>query len=316
MGPTPGARPIANDLGFPTQEDKRMSPMRRIRLSSVPAVIILLAVQVASGATAKGSLAFTNTQLLRPDGTSEPEIRGRADGTMAMVGLSWQEFVTHLWSGPFGSTPAFRGEVDSALQLPGRREVFGGGDADVDLASTGTLHATTLIFLTPPTLRSFQLGVSAITCPNPTASGFVVPDDCTSQIIDTAGADRSWITSDGPRVYISYHDAGNSSLIHVQRSDDDGSTWTKVGDPVGDQGVTWSPAMAVNVSPANTAVFPWLAAYNGTVDLVYYGTKASSKDDPSAVWNVYLAQTTDGQNFTQSRVSKTANHVGVICTNG
>ena len=83
-----------------------------------------------------------------------------------------------------------------------------------------------------------------------------------------------------------------------------------------DQGVTWSPAMAVNVSPANTAVFPWLAAYNGTVDLVYYGTKASSKDDPSAVWNVYLAQTTDGQNFTQSRVSKTANHVGVICTNG
>jgi hypothetical protein len=400
-----------------------MNAIRLISRWSVPAVAILAAVQVASGATANGSLSFTNTQLLRPDGTSEPEIRVRADGTMAMVGLSWQEFVTHLWSGPFGSTPAFRGEVDSDLQVPGPRNVLGGGDADVELASTGTLHATTLIFLTPPTLTSFQLGVSAIRCPNPTASRFEVPSDCTSQVIDTAGADRSWITSDGPRVYISYHDAGNSTLIHVQRSDDDGLTWKKVGDPVvgqgrntgnatfnndqgpivadpsthnvydvyaagqasiqkgtsanfnnilvsrstdggltwtaslvfhaplntalnnifpalavdpvtgklyaawsdahtvsfstsSDQGATWSPAVAANVSPASTAVFPWLAAYNGTVDLVYYGTRASSKDDPSAVWNVYLAQTTDGQTFTQSRVSKTANHVGVICTLG
>ena len=75
--------------------------------------------------------------------------------------------------------------------------------------------------------------------------------------------------------------------------------------------------MAINIVPANTAVFPWIAARNGTVDLVYYGTAASSKDDPSAVWNVYLAQTTDdGLHFTQSLVSNTPNHVGVICTNG
>ncbi|PYQ18639.1 MAG: hypothetical protein DMF81_24310, partial [Acidobacteria bacterium] len=39
-------------------------------------------------------------------------------------------------------------------------------------------------------------------------------------------------------------------------------------------------------------------------------------DDPSAVWNVYLAQTNDGQTFTQSRVSNSANHVGVVCTFG
>src|SRR5262249_52458717 len=114
--------------------------------------------------------------------------------------------------------------------------VFGGGDADVDLGSTGTLHASTLIFLTPPTVRSFTLGVSAITCPNGTSTTLAVPGDCTSQIIDKAGADRQWITSDGRTVYISYHDAGNSSLIHVQRSDDDGFTWKKVGDPIVGQG--------------------------------------------------------------------------------
>jgi hypothetical protein len=76
--------------------------------------------------------------------------------------------------------------------------------------------------------------------------------------------------------------------------------------------------VVVNLPPAaSTAVFPWIAAYNGTVDLVYYGTPASSKDDPNAVWNVYLAQTTnDGASFQQSTVSNTPNHVGVICTNG
>jgi len=60
-----------------------------------------------------------------------------------------------------------------------------------------------------------------------------------------------------------------------------------------------------------------VAAYNGTVDVVYYGTTAASKDDESAVWNTYMAQTTDdGANFVQSLVSNTPNHVGVICTNG
>ena len=53
------------------------------------------------------------------------------------------------------------------------------------------------------------------------------------------------------------------------------------------------------------------------MDLVYYGTTASSKDDTTAVWNVYLAQTTnDGASFQQSLVSNTSNHTGVICTRG
>ena len=77
-----------------------------------------------------------------------------------------------------------------------------------------------------------------------------------------------------------------------------------------------SPAAAVNIAPANTALFPWVAAYNGTVDVVYYGTTASSKNDPSATWFTYVAQTTDGVNFAQSRVNNKTNHVGVICTGG
>jgi hypothetical protein len=374
--------------------------------------------------TVNGVVSFSNTPLLRDDGASEPAISIHTNGTMAMTALSWLTFGTPLWSGPFGSTPTFRGVVDSALQLPGRRLVFGGGDADVDLGSTGTLHATTLIFLTPPTVRSFTLGVSAITCVNGTSATLAVPGDCTSQIIDTAGADRQWITSDGRTVYISYHDSGNSTLIHVQRSDDDGFTFHRVGDPIvgqgrvtgdatfnndqgpivadpfthnvydiyaagepsiqkgttanfnnifvsrstdggvtwtatlvfhaplnvalnnvfpalavdptdgklyaswsdahtvffstsSDQGSHWTPAVAVNIAPANTALFPWVAAYNGTVDVVYYGTTAASKDDESAVWNTYMAQTTDdGANFVQSLVSNTPNHVGVICTEG
>ena len=388
--------------------------------------IVALAVMVTFGSTSIGSLTFTNTPLPRPDGNSEPEISIAANGTMAMVGLSLglasdMQFGTSLWTGPFGSTPTFQGIIDAALQQPGRT-VFGGEDADVDFGSTGTLHMTTLIFLGNPTLIRGQLGVSAITCGN-AASGFN-SNNCTAQIIDTTQTDRPWITSDGSHVWISYHDSGNSTLIHIQRSDDDGLTFHRVGDPIVgqggatgnstfdndqgpivadsfthniydvyaagqgglqkaktanfnniivsrstdggvtwtatlvfhapvnvaqnnifptlavdptnghlhaawsdahtvfystscDQGMTWSTAVAVNIAPAQTAVFPWIAARNGTVDLVYYGTTASSKDDPSAVWNVYLAQTTDnGLNFTQSLVSNTPNHVGVICTDG
>jgi len=256
-----------------------------------------------------------------------------------------------------------------------------------------------------------------VTCPNGTFSSFTI-SSCTSQVLDKAGADRQWITSEHSTVYISYHDSASSSLIHVQRSDDDGYTWRNVGDPVvgqgrltgfatfnntqgpivadphtgnvytiyaagepsvqkgtsaafnniivsrstdkglkwtaalvyhaplftdfsnvfpalavdptngnlyavwsdahhvffsqsTDQGVTWSPAITVNTSPAVTAIFPWAAAYAGRVDVVYYGTTASSKDTASAVWNVYLAQTVNGgSSFTQSLVSNSPNHVG------
>ncbi len=393
--------------------------MRKIML------VIILTAASAVAATTPGSLSFSNTPLLRPEGESEPAVAIASDGTMAVTGLQWlfdpNFFGTHLWIGPFGSTPTFQGLIDAGLQKKGK-QVFGSGDADVDIGSTHTLHATTLIFLVNPAFTAAQLGVSAIACPN------AIPNfnaqDCTAQIIDTTTSDRQWITSEGTHVYISYHDSGNSSLIHVQRSDDDGFSWHRVGDPVvgqgrttgnatfnndqgpivadplthnvyaiyaagqpgiqkattatfnniyvsrstdmgkswianlvfhaplftalnnvfpalavdptngklyaawsdahgvffstsSDQGSHWSTAVMVNIAPANTAVFPWVSAYSGTVDVVYYATTAASKDDSSAVWNVVLAQTLDdGANFTQNLASNTPNHVGVICTFG
>jgi hypothetical protein len=368
--------------------------------------------------------SFSTTPLLLSNGSSEPEISIGSDGTMAMVSLQWlfdpTAFGTQLWTGPFGSPPTPQGIVDGALQHPGK-SVFGAGDADVDIGSTGRLHISTLIFLENPTFRRAQLGVSAITCPSPSSSTFSI-STCAPQIIDTTTADRPWITSDGQHVYISYHDASNASLIHVQRSDDDGFSWKRVGDPiVGQDGVTaqatfnniqgklvadphthnvydiyaagetgvlkgrtftpnhiivsrssdkgktwtanvaftadpgtslasvfpalavdpttgnlyavwsdgqtvsfasstdegshWTSAVAVSSSPATTAILPWVAAYNGTVVVAYYGTSADSNLDPSANWHVYFAQL-NGGTFTQTQVNVASNHHGVICTGG
>jgi hypothetical protein len=84
-----------------------------------------------------------------------------------------------------------------------------------------------------------------------------------------------------------------------------------------DHGVSWSAPTTVSTTPVVTAVFPWIAARSGKVDVVYYGTTSTSKDDPSAVWNVYMAQSTDaGAHFSQLQVSPHPNHVGPICTQG
>lgn len=399
--------------------------MRRMLIAIMSTAVLAITTISAFAATSPGSLSFTNTPLLLPFGSSEPEIAFHGD-FMAITSLSWLlPEGTQLWTGDFSSTPTLQGAIDSALTKAGFAVVFGGGDADVDLGSNGTLHATTLVVPINKPFRAALISVAAITCPGATSPGFSITS-CTAKIIDLAGNDRSWITSDGLHVYISYHDAVASSIIRVQRSDDDGFIWKRVGNAItgaglttgkstfnniagpihanptnhnvyqvfasgqvgilkaktlnfndifvsrstdggqhwtpvlvwagpllstnvnvfpavavdsttdnvyavwsnqstagtnvffsssSDAGLTWSTPTMVNIAPANTAIFPWVDAHSGTVDVVYYGTDTTNS--PGAVWNVYLAQTTDnGASFTQNLVSNTSNHTGVICTEG
>jgi hypothetical protein len=400
----------------------------RVRPALIGALALPLALLPFSAyaGTSTGSLTFTNTELTNTSGLSEPAISMSSGGTMAITGLQWDlnpsSFGTNFWTGPFGSTPTFQGLLDSQLQQPGKT-IFGSGDADVDFGSTGTVHATTLLFFINPKLNKAKLGVVAVSCPNAMAASFSV-SSCRRTIFDTAGTDRPWVTSDGPHVYISYHDSGNSALIHVQRSDDDGVTWTRAASPIPGQGSTtadstfnniqgrimadphthsvyavyaagvtgvlkarsftpnqifvsqstnmgktwtahlvyaaapgtslahifptltvdptnghlytawsdghtvwfsassdqaahWSAPVAVNIAPASSALMPALAAHNGAVDLAYYATTDANTLDTAAVWNTYMAQTTNaGASFTQSIVSNHPNHIGPVCTGG
>jgi len=60
---------------------------------------------------------------------------------------------------------------------------------------------------------------------------------------------------------------------------------------------------------------PWIAARNGKVDVVYYGSTAASTDDTTAVWNTYDSQFSNGA-WTVKQVSNTPNRVGAICLEG
>jgi hypothetical protein len=396
------------------------------RLRGVLGVVSLAAVVTASALAVKSPTPhFANTVLLRPEGGTEPAIAIGADATMAITALNETfplDFAyTNLWKGTFGSTPAYHGRIDARIE-----GTYGGSDADVDLGTTGALHVTTLVEVLNPKLAQQQLGISSITCPGADTSDHYA--HCVSQLIDTTQTDRPFIASDGREVYIIYHDSGNSGAIRVQRSDDDGISWKRVGDvtmglgqvtagatynndlgpivvdprthviyalfasgttglnkastteiihnklyvarstdlgqhwtanlvyeaspqtnfgnpfatglaidPVNanlfvavsdgalvhfsrstDGGRTWSSRPTIlNAAPARTALFPEVAAYGGNVNVVYYGTSAASRDDPAAVWNVYMAKSTDGgSQFVQSAVTAVPNHVGRVCTNG
>src|SRR3989442_12999070 len=158
--------------------------MKRAITTITIALILSLAIPVAAHGTNSTSLSFKNIPLLRPDGNSEPELSIGPDGTTVYVALSWTQFFTNTWAGSFGKTPVFRGTIDANLA----NNVGGGGDADVDIGSTGTLHVSTLIFFFNPQTRITQLGVSAITCPNDDTAKNC--SHCTGQIIDTTQSDR------------------------------------------------------------------------------------------------------------------------------
>jgi hypothetical protein len=69
-------------------------------------LLVFVAALIAGAATIPGSLTFTDTPLLRPEGDSEPAISIGPTNTMAITGLTWlaSVFGTNLWTGPTGST--------------------------------------------------------------------------------------------------------------------------------------------------------------------------------------------------------------------
>lgn len=406
----------------------------RLRFALFGALTFAVSITAVSNAGAgktPASTAFTNTLLLstwnpapfgittQPNwnstGNSEPAISFGADGTMAVGGLSWLPEQVNLWRGNFGATPGYFGAMDSTIDLSGNgRSASGDGDEDLDIASTGTLHLADLDLVFNAQGRNTQLGVSVTNC----RPGATAPSECDQHVLDTAGPDRPWITSIGKTVWVSYHDAGNSALIRVMKSTDDGQTWHASSSPVvgqgqttgsstfnndegplvadpttgdlydvfssgtpqskccssshnnifvsrstdggasytaelvysapagtalnnvfpslgvdpvtgavyavwsdqhgaweatsTDHGRTWSTA---NVATVPTAVMPSVAARNGKVDVVYYGTSSSSIDDPDAIWNVYDSQRTNGS-WTVKKVSNAPNRIGAVCVVG
>lgn len=412
--------------------------MYKLAVSAVLAGAVALA---ATSAATAGPPTFSNQVLRAPatlppgyttspfpnqSGDSEPAIDfGGPGNTMAVDGLGWLPFQVNLWKGHFGDTPPpYFGAMDTLLPIQGKARVnLGDGDADVEVTSAGTILLADLDIIFNPTFLTAQLGVSVTRCPASATS----KAGCTSKVLDTAGADRPWITTSGTTAYLSYHDSANSSLIKVLRSTDDGRTWTRVTSPIPGQGTvtgnatfnnsigpivadpnnanivyqpfaageasvqkgtssafnniyvarstnggsTWTtklvfhkplftdlanfwPAAAVDGgtgtvyvaftdrstvwlsssadhgstwttsalpgTPATT-VMPWVAALNGKVDVVYYGTNPEAVNvggilgNASTVWNTYDTQRIGGA-WSTGLVSNTPNRVGRVCLNG
>ena len=405
----------------------------------VAAVLASIVALVATAAASSSPPTFSN-QILRapavlpgvttspPDqsGNSEPAIDfGGPNDTMAVDGLGWLPFAVNLWKGHFGDTPpAFFGAMDTLLPIQGNGRVnLGDGDADVEVTSAGTILLADLDIIFNHTFRNAQLGVSVTRCPASATS----PADCTSTVLDTAGADRPWLTTSGTTAYVSWHNAGSSSQITVYRSTNDGQSWTRVASPVLGQGSvtgnstfnnsigpivadpfnpdivyqpfasgeasvqkgtsgafnniyvarstnggnTWTtsllfhkplftdlanfwPAAAVDGATGDvyvtftdrstvwlssssdlgmswtttalagtppTTVMPWVAALNGKVDVVYYGTSPAAANvggtlgGASTVWNTYDTQRNGGV-WNTALVSNTPNRIGPVCLNG
>jgi BNR repeat-like domain len=394
------------------------------------AAMAVMWVQAASVPGALSATSFSNTPLIaqatlpgittapnaNSTGNSEPAIAFGSDGTMAVDGLAWLPFQVNLWKGHFGATPSYFGAMDTDLDNVGRgRTTLGDEDADVEITSAGTTLLADLDLILNKNGRGFQLGVNVTRCPAGTTS----PSGCTHIFLDTAGADREWITTAGTNAWIAYHDSVNSTIIRVKRSTDDGRTWSPAGSPIPGQGTAtgdatfnnsigpivadpttgvvyeayaagepqtkatsadynniyvsrsadggrhWTstrvfhttpftrlnnfwPSLAVDpithslytawtdthgmavssssdggvtwsapttVSTIATTVMPWVAARNGKVDVVYYGSTAGSTDDPNAVWNAYDSQLSGGT-WTVKQVSNTPNRIGRICLEG
>jgi hypothetical protein len=273
-----------------------------LAVSLAPAALV-------SGAASGAEPVFTNTPLIahwspppgistspihNSTGDSEPAIAFGADGEMAVDGLAWLPFQVNLWKGKFGSTPGYFGAMDTDLRVHGHRTALGSGDADVDITSAGTTLLADLDFIVNPRFNNFQLGVSVTRCP----AGVTSPAGCTTSFLDQAGADREWLTSVGSTVYVSYHDAANSTMIRVQKSTDDGRSWHMVRSPLTGQGdITGN-------STFNNGIGPIVAdPTTGDVYQIWAGGEQRTKCCSANYNNIYVARSTDGaKSWTVSQV--------------
>jgi hypothetical protein len=86
-----------------------------------------------------------------------------------------------------------------------------------------------------------------------------------------------------------------------------------------DHGATWTCSGAVSTNTAQ-AIFPWLAATSGGVDLVYYGSPTAPGGSQSQTFYVYFAQNLSGSWGTPTQLmpvhSGSVCEGGVSCTNG
>jgi hypothetical protein len=275
--------------------------LRNFRILVVVATAIV-SIAVGTTTSVDASPAFSNTLLISTwsppaglttaphadsTGNSEPAITFGADGRMALDGLSWLPEQVNMWTGQFGSTPSYFGAMDATpLPTPGAgRTALGDGDADIDIAATGTLHLADLDPIFNAQGKFIQLGVSVTNCA-PSATG---PSGCGTRILDTAGADRPWITSLGATVWVAYHDAVNSALIRTKKSVDDGRTWMPSGSPIVGQGGT------TGNSTFNNSLGPIVAdPTTGDVFEAFMAGEPQTKATSGNYNNVYIARSTDG----------------------
>jgi hypothetical protein len=237
----------------------------------------------------------TTTPNANSTGNSEPAIAFGADGTMVVDGLAWVPSQVDLWKGRFGSTPAIFGAMDTDLQNVGKGlATRGDEDADAAVTSSDTTLLADLNLSYNNQFTGVQLGVDVTRCPAASATAL----DCTHSYLDTAGADRPWITTAGQTAWVAYHDAASSTLIHIQRSSDDGRTWRSVHSPIPGQGSTTGAATFNNLAGPIVA-----DPSSGDLYSVYVAGDPQSKGSHSEFSNIYVARSTDGgENWTTTHV--------------
>src|SRR2546429_3505126 len=204
-----------------------------------------------SGLTIGPAFAGSGTPS-NSSGDSEPAIAFANDGTMAVDGLGWLPFQVNVWTGTFGSTPTYLGGFNQVVPSHGNRLTLGDEDADIEFTSAGTMLLAELNVIPNPKLSRAQFGVDVTRCTNPADAS-----RCTNTVLDQTNSDRPWITHNGTTAWVSYHDSGSSSLIHVQRSTDDGRTWHQVSSPiVGNGGRTGRAPLHTQARPVGAAPDP------------------------------------------------------------